>query len=226
MGQAIEGIASSMGHEVTARLSTTPTAADLKGADVAIEFSNPKAAVVNLKACFKAGVPVVSGTTGWLDKWEEIREACTAQKGGLFYASNFSIGVNLFFEAAKNTTQSLDVSGNYDISIIEEHHVHKLDAPSGTAITLAEHVLAASSTKTHWKLTDTPAADTLALEAIREDEIPGTHHLIFTSPEDTITITHRAHGREGFARGAVRAALYMQDRKGVYSMNDLLNARR
>ena len=138
MGQAIERLALEAGHQVVLTVQNTPSVSDLRGADVAVEFTRPEAAVSNLKTCFEAGVPVVSGTTGWLDAWDDVEAARTAQNGGFFYASNFALGVNIFFGLSKHLTQSLDSHADYTSRIEEVHHVHKLDAPSGTAITLAE----------------------------------------------------------------------------------------
>ena len=223
MGQAIERLALEAGHTVVARTCSTPTTDDLKEAEVAVEFSKPNAAVSNLKACFEAGIPVVSGTTGWLEDWDTLTAHCTNLSGGFFYASNFAIGVNLFFDLAKNIQQSLDNHLDYVARIEEVHHIHKLDAPSGTAITLAEGVLQASTRHTSWKLSPNPAPDVLGITAERTGEVIGTHRLVFESTIDTITLEHRALTRDAFAAGALRAAAFMVGKSGQYSMADLIN---
>lgn len=223
MGQAIERLALAAGHHVVLRAKAAPAPQELEAADVAVEFSRPDAAVANLEACFKAGVPVVSGTTGWLEQWDAVLAACAAQNGGFFYASNFAVGVNIFFDLAKYIQQHLDNHSDYIARIEEVHHIHKLDAPSGTAITLAEGVLAANSTKTAWELTPNPAPEVLGITAERTGEVVGTHRLVFESNIDSITLEHRALTRDAFAAGALRAAAFMVGKTGTYSMADLIN---
>ena len=213
MGRIIEKLATADGHEVTLRVdeANRPEIGpdDLRTSDVAIDFSRPDAATANIRLALEAGIPVVVGTTGWLDELPAVRNAVTQQNGGLFYASNFSIGVNLFFAAANYLAERMR-NESYRVSIEETHHTEKLDAPSGTALTLAEGVRTALGSN------DVP------ISSLRENGVPGTHELTFASQIDTISLRHTAHSREGFARGALAAAAWMVGRRGVYTMADLL----
>lgn len=190
--------------------------------DVAIEFSSPKSAYHNITACLKAGIPVVSGTTGWLDRWDDIVRIAEETESGLFYASNFSIGVNILFAVNTYLAEIMNNFPQYDVSLEEIHHIHKLDAPSGTAITLADQVAKKIPSKEGWSLRkDNPK--NILIDAKREGEINGFHKVTYDSNIDTITISHNAKSREGFATGAVLAAEYIKGKQGVHSMRDMLN---
>lgn len=225
MGHSIEGILQNKGHEVIARFGSEGIEPEiLQKADVAIEFSLPEVAFSNLKSCFELGVPVVTGTTGWLDRYQEALELCEKHQGGMIYASNFSLGVNLFFALNSYLARLMKNFPNYEVSLEEIHHIHKKDAPSGTAISLAEGVLAEREDYKSWKLKSEPhGSDQLPIEAIRKEEVPGTHCVNYRNAIDEIEIKHTAHSREGFALGAVLAAEYLNGKKGVYSMRDVLN---
>ena len=226
MGKAIEEIALQNGHEVVLKISIEnvedKTIENLQKADVAIEFTGPESAVENLQLCFEAGVPVVSGSTGWLDRWEDIRTACDEKNGSLIYASNFSIGVNLFFELNTYLAALMNQYDMYDIKMEEIHHTQKKDAPSGTAITLAEQILQNIARKKAWVNQQPSSADELEIVSKRIDPAPGTHIIKYTSPIDDIEIIHTAHNRTGFAAGAVKAAEFLKDKKGIYTMKDVL----
>ncbi|MCP9237266.1 4-hydroxy-tetrahydrodipicolinate reductase [Lewinella sp. JB7] len=213
MGRFIERLATEGGDEVVLRVDEHNRAsispADLTAADVAIDFSRPDAAVANIDLALAAGVPVVVGTTGWLDKLPEVRQRIDDSGGALFWASNFSVGVNVFFAAARHLAGLL-AQENYRAAIEETHHTEKLDAPSGTALTLAETVAAGLG------------SDRPDILSYREADVPGTHVLRFTSDIDEIELTHTAHSREGFARGALQAAHWLVGRRGVFTMTDLL----
>jgi 4-hydroxy-tetrahydrodipicolinate reductase len=197
-----------------------PTAViDFNGADVAIDFSIPEAAFINISEALKKGIPVVSGTTGWLDRYDEILALCKEKNGSFLYASNFSLGVNLFFELNTKLAELMQ-NFNYDVSITETHHTQKLDAPSGTAISLAEQILPFSSNK-NWVL-DTNNKNNITISAKREKDVPGTHQVFYKSTIDEIEIKHTAKNRMGFAQGAVLAAVYIAYKKGVFSMKDVL----
>lgn len=220
MGKMIEAIATKRGHEIVSRINKGD-APDLNGADVAIDFSIPEAAYSNITHCFNQGVPVVSGTTGWLEKYDQALEICNSKKGAFIYASNFSLGVNIFFELNKFLSKMMSNLDTYGVSMEEIHHIHKLDAPSGTAISLAEDIIT-STGYDGWSL-DKSEPGKITIAAKREDEVPGTHSISWESPVDRIDITHTAHNREGFAMGAVIAAEWLKDKTGVYSMKDVLN---
>jgi 4-hydroxy-tetrahydrodipicolinate reductase len=227
MGRAIEKIAISRGHEICARHETQPSSAEeMNGAHVAIEFSVPAAAVSNIEACFKLNVPVVVGTTGWYDQYDRLAKIAKTEQKGLFTATNFSLGVNLFFRINRIMASWMNKYPDYQTSMEEIHHIHKLDAPSGTAITLAEHLLAELDQIKKWKLTeneeDTCSANELPIYSSREGEVPGTHIVRYEGPADLIELKHEAKNREGFALGAVMAAEFMKGKSGVYGMNDLL----
>jgi 4-hydroxy-tetrahydrodipicolinate reductase len=227
MGKAIEAIALQKGHTIGLKIDADNqdalTRENLQQQDVAIEFTNPNSAVKNIMACIDAGIPIVSGSTGWLDKWEKVKNYCTEKQGTLLYASNFSIGVNLFFEINKRLASLMAQHSEYDVTVEEIHHTEKKDAPSGTAITIAEQILAHNLHKTNW-VNETPAsADQLSIISKRIDPAPGTHHVKYSSPIDDIEIIHTAHNRSGFAMGAVMAASYIKDKKGIFTMQDVLD---
>ncbi|MDR1755759.1 MAG: 4-hydroxy-tetrahydrodipicolinate reductase [Culturomica sp.] len=231
MGRAIEKIAEQGGHTVILRIDVENreqiTSGRLQEADVAIDFSVPAVAVDNYRWCFANRVPVVSGTTGWLERWEEVVACCREQNGGFFYASNFSLGVNLFFRLNRELARMMQHFPGYRAGIEEIHHIHKLDAPSGTAITLSEGILSEHSGYNTWQLLESggkPGDETLPVKAVREGEVPGTHIVSYRSPVDEIRISHEAFSREGFAYGALLAAEFMKGKTGVYGMEDLLKA--
>jgi 4-hydroxy-tetrahydrodipicolinate reductase len=221
MGKMIEKISTKRGHSIVARIDVGTAEIDYEDMDVAIDFSIPESAVNNIKGCLKAGVPVISGTTGWLTQYEEVADLCKKQQGAFLYASNFSLGVNIFFELNKVLAVMMANVKTYTASIDETHHIHKIDAPSGTAITLAEGIIRESD-YTKWAL-ENGGKDILPIHSHREGEIPGTHEVSYSGAEDQISIKHIAHGREGFALGAVVAAEWIQGRKGVFGMKDVLN---
>tara|TARA_R110000751_G_scaffold69288_1_gene140784 strand:- start:746 stop:1444 length:699 start_codon:yes stop_codon:yes gene_type:complete len=220
MGKTIEKLAVERGHSVVKKIDQGDTY-DFADADVAIDFSVPDAAVDNISMALKSGVPVVSGTTGWLDRYPEMVALCKENNGAFIYASNFSVGVNIFFELNKKLAQMMKALDSYNVSMTEVHHIHKLDAPSGTAITLAE-VIIEESAKTDWIL-DNEESDKITIKAVREAEVPGTHTITYQSDVDEIMIEHKAHSRNGFALGAIIAAEWLKDKKGVHTMKDVLN---
>ncbi|WP_109438147.1 MULTISPECIES: 4-hydroxy-tetrahydrodipicolinate reductase [Aquimarina] len=220
MGKTIEKIATERGHTIILKVDKEDTTYDLSEADVAIDFSIPTAAVNNITNCFNAGVPVVSGTTGWLDHYEDMVALCKEKKGGFIYASNYSLGVNLFFELNRKLAKMMAPLEGYNIAMEEIHHTEKLDAPSGTAITLAEGIIE-NTDKTEWQL-DNGGKNIIPIIAKRIDKVPGTHTVNYTSEVDDIEIKHTAHNRNGFALGAVVAAEWLTDKTGVFSMKDVL----
>ena len=225
MGHAIEQIALQRGHEIVSVIDVNNqedfTSDAFKSADVAIEFSMPAVAMDNYRRAFAAGVPVVSGTTGWLEHLPEIKEACKAGQT-FFYASNFSLGVNIFFALNKYLAKIMNDFPAYDVRMVETHHVHKLDAPSGTAITLAEGLIDNIERKNKWVEGKEPAEDEIGICSVREGEVPGIHTVIYESDVDTISITHDAKSRMGFALGAVIAAEFTCVKKGFLTMQDML----
>ena len=219
MGKAIEKVALDKGHEIEIKIDIPQDEIDFKEADVAIDFSMPNAAFDNIQKALKNNIPIISGTTGWLDQYEKAVKLCRNYKGSFLYASNFSLGVNLFFEL--NTyLADLMKSFAYTPSLAETHHTEKLDAPSGTAISLAEQILSNSKIK-GWSL-DAKSKNDLSITAKREEDIAGIHRVIYTSDVDEIEIKHTAKSRMGFAQGAILAAEYIVDKKGVFSMKDVL----
>jgi 4-hydroxy-tetrahydrodipicolinate reductase len=226
MGRAIDEVATAKGHEVVLRISTLNqhelTIPNLQKADVAIEFTNPSSAVANITKCFEAGVPVVCGTTGWNEMLAEVKDQCSKHSSALVYASNFSIGVNLFFELNQKLAKLMKDYSQYNVTIEETHHTAKKDAPSGTAITLAEQIIAAGK-KEKWVKETATASNELAILSHRIDPAPGTHKVAYTSQVDDIEIIHTAHNRLGFAGGAVLAAEFIVGKKGVYGMKEVLN---
>ena len=221
MGKAIEEIALERGHEIVIRKDVDPIDVDLSLADAAIDFSHPSAAFDNIKDCIDSKVAVVSGTTGWLDRFDEIKSYCEAHDGAFIYASNFSIGVNLFFNLNAHLAKMMEQINGYDVAMEEIHHVHKLDAPSGTAISLANDILE-NSEKKQWNI-ETADSDDLFIKVKREGEVPGTHSVSYTSAIDAIEIKHTAFNRTGFALGAVVAAEWLHGKKGVFNMKDVLS---
>lgn len=221
MGKSIEAIALNRNHNITIKATSSTTTFDFSETDVAIDFSIPSTAVKNIKRAIDAGIPVISGTTGWLEHYDEILEYCKSNNGTFLYASNFSLGVNIFFEINTRLSQLMASVEGYSTEIEEIHHTQKLDAPSGTAITLAEQIIENTNYK-GWTL-DKPNSDELHIEAKRIPEVPGTHEITYNSEIDSISIKHTAHSRQGFALGAVIAAEWIIDKKGIFSMKDVLN---
>ena len=226
MGKAIAAMAPAMGHEVAlviGRDNQQDFSSDkMRNCDVAIEFTHPETAPDNILRCLEAGIPVVSGTTGWLHRLPEIVASAERFKGAFFYASNFSIGVNLFFALNRYLAKMMDSYPEYGVSITEIHHVHKKDAPSGTAITLAEGIIAGLDRKSCWSNLPATNPSVLEIQSLREGEVPGTHEVIYFSETDSILVRHEAHSREGFVKGALFAAAWLPGRQGVFGMEDLL----
>jgi 4-hydroxy-tetrahydrodipicolinate reductase len=221
MGKTIEKVALQRGHEIAGKIDLGDSGA-LPPADVAIEFTQPGSAVGNILRCVDAGIPVVCGTTGWLDRQAEVAAYVHEKKGSLFYASNFSLGVNIFFHLNQYLAQLMERHHAYVPVIDETHHTEKRDAPSGTAITLAEGILKNNTTKKEWSLSADATDEKLIIHSYRKDPAPGTHVVRYHSPIDDIEITHTAHSREGFATGAVQVAEWLPGKKGVFGMNDFL----
>ncbi len=226
MGKAIEEIAVQKGHEIVLKIdiqnSHDLTESNLKKADVAIEFTGPHSAFENVKKCIEWGVPVVSGSTGWLEQWNIIQALCAAKNSTLIYSSNYSIGVNLFFELNKQLAKLMEPYESYDVAMTEIHHTEKKDAPSGTAISLAEQILGQIGRKKNWVNGTMAQPNELLIRSERIDPAPGTHTVTYSSPIDTIEITHTAHTRKGFASGAVLAAEFASQKKGIFTMKDVL----
>lgn len=223
MGRMIEQVAGQRGHRIAARIDRAEDPVPFDSLDVAIDFSSPEAAFDNIARCLEAGVPVVSGTTGWLSRYGEACALCQRTGGAFLYASNFSLGVNLFFELNACLARLMDKAPGYAVELEEIHHTQKLDAPSGTAISLAEGIIA-NSAYTAWK-PETAGAGEIPVHSRREGDTPGTHTVRYQSAVDRIEIVHTAHNREGFAVGAVVAAEWLAGKKGVFSMRDVLNLR-
>lgn len=226
MGKTIESIAVGRGHEIVLKIDVSNasdmTAGNLRKADVAIEFTSPHSAYNNVMACLSAGIPLVCGSTGWLDKLEEVEQYCRQHHGSFLYASNFSVGVNIFFEINKRLAELMKSHPGYAIHMEEIHHSQKLDAPSGTAVTLAEQVLERVERKKTWVNHESADESVLPIISRRIDPVPGTHTVAYSSDIDTIEITHTAHNRLGFASGAVLAAEFLHDKKGIFSMKEVL----
>ncbi len=220
MGKEIEKIALQREHEIVIK-SNGKEDYDIKTCDIAIDFSVPTSAYSNISNAIKNNIPIVSGTTGWLEKYDEVVDLCKKENGAFIYASNFSLGVNIFFELNKQLAKMMNNFNEYNISIEEIHHTKKLDAPSGTAITLAEGIIK-NTNKTDWKLNGNNSENTIPITAIREDNVPGTHTVSYKSLVDDIDIKHTAHSREGFALGAIIASEWLVNKKGVYTMKDVL----
>ena len=224
MGKEVEKIALERGHELILRIEKNEEY-DISEADVAIDFSVPSAAFNNITSCFKKNIPVISGTTGWLEDYEKAVTICKKNNGSFIYASNFSIGVNLFFELNDKLSRIMNSNNNYTPSIEEIHHTKKLDAPSGTAITIAEQTIKNSSTK-EWSLHTNRAKvdkEIIPISYKRIKDVPGTHIVAYESEIDSIEIKHTAHNRKGFAHGAIIAAEWLINKNGVYTMKDVLN---
>ena len=227
MGKTIEQIALQRGHQIVSIIDINNTAdfesEAFRSADVAIEFTAPATALGNYMRCFEANVPVVSGTTGWLEHLDEVKAKCEQEGKTFFYASNFSVGVNIFFALNRYLAKIMNGFPAYDVRMTEVHHIHKLDAPSGTAITLAEGILENVERKERWTLETAEQPTDLPIHAIREGEVPGIHEIIYESEADTISIKHDAKSRAGFALGAVIAAEFTAGKKGFLGMNDLFH---
>ena len=236
MGKIIEKIATDRKHEIVLKIDfdnlheLTPD--NLKQADVAIEFTTPSSVISNINACFEAGVPVVVGTTGWYDKLDEIKQQCEAGKHTLLYATNFSVGVNIFFHINKVLARLMNNYPYYEVQVEEIHHTQKLDSPSGTAITIAEGIIENLDAKKNWANVlvadgkdsdDNVGNSALLIESYRMDSVPGTHTVIYDSEVDSIEFKHTAHNRNGFALGAVLAAEWLKDNSGFHSINDMFN---
>ncbi|WP_158841526.1 4-hydroxy-tetrahydrodipicolinate reductase [Polaribacter sp. L3A8] len=223
MGKEIEKIALSRGHEIVIRKDVDDVI-DITLADVAIDFSVPSSAYNNITNCINNKVPVISGTTGWLDKYNDAVALCKEKNSAFIYASNYSLGVNIFFELNKQLAKMMSSLEDYNISMEEIHHTKKLDAPSGTAITLAEGIIENSS-KNNWELDEKTSEENIPIVAKRIPDVPGTHTVWYDSEVDSIEIKHTAHSRKGFALGAVVAAEWIIGKKGVFTMKDVLNIR-
>lgn len=226
MGKEIEKIALQRGHELVCIIDANENdkfhSPEFKSADVAIEFTSPQSALQNYRMAFAVNIPVVSGTTGWLDQLDEVKSACESDGQTFFYASNFSLGVNIFFALNQYLAKAMNQFPDYDVRMEETHHIHKLDAPSGTAITLAEGILVNMERKDKWTLNTKNGQNEIQVTSFRENEVPGTHTVIYESGVDSITITHSAKSREGFALGAVLAAEFTKDKKGFLGMRDMM----
>lgn len=221
MGQVIEKIALERGHEIVLKKTIDSDFSGLENADVAIDFSVPDSAVCNINQCFDTNIPVVCGTTGWLEHYDETVAACNKKNGSFIYASNFSLGVNIFFELNNYLANMMVKINKYKVSIQEIHHTQKLDAPSGTAISLANGIIK-NTDYNNWTL-ESPKREEIFIEAKRLENVPGTHSVFYDSDVDQIEIKHTAHSRDGFAFGAVIAAEWLVGKKGVYTMKDVLN---
>jgi len=230
MGQEIEKLATRMGHEIILTIDGEEDwekqATSLSGADIAMEFSTPATALDNIYKCFKAGIPVVTGTTGWNDSLEQIRKDCALQGKSLFYSPNFSIGVNLFFELNRHLAFLMSKWEGYEISIEETHHIHKQDAPSGTAIMLANDIIRNIERKEKWVKEISGNPDELGIKSFRTENIPGFHLVKYESEEDIIEIRHNAKSRRGFAHGAIMAAQWMIGKTGYFEMQDFLKSQK
>ena len=220
MGKVIEQIAIARGHEIVLKKDENNSFDGLQNADVAIDFSVPSVAVCNISECLQTNIPIVSGTTGWLAQLDEMKSLCAAKNGSFIYASNYSLGVNIFFEMNKYLSKIMSKFDNYKVSIEEIHHLQKLDAPSGTAISLAEQIIENSEFK-DWTL-DKSIENELFIDAKREENVPGTHSIYYNSDVDFIEIKHEAKNRDGFALGAVIAAEYIHNKKGIFTMKEVL----
>ena len=230
MGRAIETLAQQQGATIAWRITRENRSEVnhdlLRQADVIIEFSRPEAAFDNVMICLQAGVPVVSGTTGWAEQLPVARQFCQEHHAAFLWASNFSVGVNLFFAINRSLARLMDERQEYSPAVTETHHIHKLDAPSGTALSLIHDLIALAARNTGWALAPSPPGPgEIPVTAIREGEVPGTHSVVWTGPNDEISLEHRAHSRAGFAAGAVLAAQWIVERRGVFTMNDVLGIR-
>ena len=223
MGQLIEKLSLERGHEIVGVLDEHQWSADkIKNADVAIEFTQPGSAVENIMKCLNSNVPVVIGTTGWYSDYENVKLLCEQQNGAMLAATNFSLGVNIFFEINKKLAALMNLNNQYEPQILETHHLQKLDSPSGTAISIANGMLEKLNAYNNWEEAENVAKDVLKIQSIRKADVPGTHRVEYQSNEDKITIEHEALNRNGFALGAVIAAEFLKDKKGIYSMKEVL----
>ena len=226
MGKAIEKLAIAAGHEIVLKISSANlqdlTIKNLKESEVAIEFTQAESAVKNIILCFDAGIPVVSGSTGWLQDWEEIIASCAEKNGSFLYASNFSVGVQLFFALNQHLAKLMSNHPEYNADLTEIHHTQKKDAPSGTAISLAEDIIKEIPTLNNWVNEESTNSESLGITSVRQDPAPGTHQVKYNSAIDDIEIIHTAHSRDGFAKGALLAAKFLINKKGVLNMQDVL----
>lgn len=229
MGKEIEALAKAKGHKVVLKIDHNNLDAmnesNLRMADVAIEFTRPNSAAANVRKCIEAGIPVVSGTTGWLEEMEEVKALCKEKNGSFLWASNFSIGVNMFFKLNQYLAKMMKKFPEYRAEITETHHTQKLDAPSGTAITLADAIKQVHPVQQTWRLIEHEQEvekDQIAICAKRIDQVPGTHEVVYRSEIDDIEMIHTAHSRAGFASGALFAAEYIHDKKGIFDLQEIL----
>lgn len=226
MGKEIEKIAKKRNHKIVLIIDESNadlvTINDLLKGDVAIEFSTPKSTIQNIKKCFESKLPIVIGTTGWYNEFEAIKKLCIKKKGSMFYATNFSLGVNLFFKLNTYLAKLMNSYKEYDVSIEEIHHLQKIDTPSGTAISIANQIIDKIDRKKKWTREPKSKSD-LLIKDFREGDVPGTHTIKYKSDVDDIEIVHTAHNRKGFALGAIIAAEFLQTKKGVFTMNDLIS---
>ena len=220
MGKVIESIALERGHQIVLKKTSSNSFDGLENADVAIDFSIPTIAVENISTCLNTSIPIVSGTTGWLDQYQQMVDLCNEKEGAFLYGSNFSLGVNLFFELNEYLAKLMSKFKEYSVSMEEIHHVHKLDKPSGTAITLANGIVK-NTDKKQWVIQN-PTPDDVFIDVKRIKNVPGTHSILYTSEVDYIKIEHTAHNREGFALGSILAAEWIIGKKGVFTMRDVL----
>jgi 4-hydroxy-tetrahydrodipicolinate reductase len=236
MGKIIEKIATDRKHEIVLKIDETNinelTVENLQKADVAIEFSTPDSVLKNIAACFEAKLPIVIGTTGWYGQLQQIKDECVSSNNALLYASNFSVGVNIFFHVNKVLAKLMNQYPYYDVQVEEIHHVHKLDSPSGTAMTIAEGIIDNLDSKSEWVnvleqdgkgIDEGVKNNQVLIESLRIDSVPGTHTVIYDSEVDSIEFKHTAHSRNGFALGAVLAAEWVKDKKGFFSAADMFN---
>lgn len=226
MGKEIENIALKRNHKISFKIDNEKnwklSKEKLKNTDVAIDFSTPQSVISNIKKCFNANIPVVVGTTGWYEYLEEIKRLCNKTKQTLFFSSNFSIGMNIFFELNKKLASVMSNYNDYDVTIEEIHHIQKLDAPSGTAIILANEIIRNINTKEKWVNNKAQSENELEISSIRENKVTGTHKVKYDSDVDSIEIIHTAKSRKGFALGAVLAAEFINRKKGFFEMKDML----
>ena len=226
MGREIEKIAIERGHEIVATIDKDNyddiQSEAFRSAQAVIEFSTPETAFDNIISCLSLGIPVVSGTTGWLNRFDEAKKICDEKQGAFFYASNYSLGVNIFFHINRELARIMDKFTDYNVGMEEIHHTQKKDAPSGTAITLANDIVKQIARKSKWVDGDEANDNEVGIKSIREGNVPGTHTVTYNSDVDTITITHEAKSRKGFALGAVIAAEFIAGKKGIYTMSDVL----
>ena len=227
MGKAIEQIAKERGHVITVKIDVSNNnelhSQEFINSDVAIEFTRPESALENILHCCKSKVPVVVGTTGWLGHIDKVKAECKLNDSAVFYASNYSIGMNITFALNEKLAQWMNELSEYDVNIVETHHIHKLDHPSGTAISLADGIIDGLDKKSHWVNEESKVSDALNITSHREGEVPGTHCVEYKSDIDRLIIKHEAFNRTGFALGAVKVAEWIPEKKGILNMNDFLN---